>query len=207
MSALMELTDVSKTFRVGRPGARADLHAVSNVSLEVRRGETLAIVGESGCGKTTLGRMMLRLIQPSDGRVLFDGSDITNISRRLRRGLAKDIQIVFQDPYSALNPRMKVRDIIAEPLTNLGLPAAQIQARLEEVMATVQLPVAYADRYPHAFSGGQRQRIGIARALAVHPKLIVCDEAVSAARGQRRLNRQPSGKSLAGGVVPSITGR
>lgn len=180
MSTLLELRGVSKTFRVGRPGARADLQAVVDVSLDVRRGETLAIVGESGCGKTTLGRMMLRLIQPSGGSIRFDGAEITHISRRARRMLAKDIQIVFQDPYSSLNPRMKVRDIVAEPLTNLGLPAAETQARVEEVMETVQLPFAYADRYPHAFSGGQRQRIGIARALAVRPKLIVCDEAVSA---------------------------
>lgn len=180
MTALLELSGISKTFRVGRPGARADLQAVADVSLSVQQGETLAIVGESGCGKTTLGRVMLRLIAPTSGRLNFDGTDITGISRRDRRKLARDMQIVFQDPYSALNPRMKVRDIIAEPLTNLGLSSLEIRARVEEAMTTVRLPVAYADRHPHAFSGGQRQRIGIARAMAVRPKLIVCDEAVSA---------------------------
>lgn len=180
MTPLMELRDISKTFRVGPPGRRADLRAVAGVSLDVHQGETLAVVGESGCGKTTLGRLMLRLITPSGGTLTFAGQDITDLAPRARRALAKDIQIVFQDPYSSLNPRMKVGAIIAEPLTNTGMARSAIRARVAEVMETVQLPVEYADRHPHAFSGGQRQRIGIARALAVKPRLIVCDEAVSA---------------------------
>jgi len=180
MSALLELSGIFKTFRVANMGRQTDLHAVRDVGLQVHPGETLAIVGESGCGKTTLGRVMLRLIPSSRGTLRFDGVDITTISAAARRKLARDMQIVFQDPYSALNPRMKVGDIIAEPLVNLGMPQAEIRARVAEVMETVRLPVAYADRHPHAFSGGQRQRIGIARALAAKPRLIVCDEAVSA---------------------------
>lgn len=180
MSALLELSNIRKTFRVGNAGRQVDLHAVRDVNLEVNPGETLAIVGESGCGKTTLGRVILRLIPASSGTLRFDGNDITSISTAARRKLAGDMQIVFQDPYSALNPRMKVGDIIAEPLVNFGMPGAKIAERVAEVMETVRLPHAYADRYPHAFSGGQRQRIGIARALAVKPRLIVCDEAVSA---------------------------
>lgn len=180
MSALLELSGVTKTFRVGPVGRQVDLHAVRDVDLTVQPGETLAIVGESGCGKTTLGRVMLRLIASSSGTLRFDGADITNISAAARRKLASDMQIVFQDPYSALNPRMKVGEIIAEPLINLDMPRNTIRDRVAEVMETVRLPVTYADRHPHAFSGGQRQRIGIARALAVEPRLIVCDEAVSA---------------------------
>lgn len=176
----MELRGVTKTFRVGPVGRKVDLQAVRNVDLEVYPGETLAIVGESGCGKTTLGRVMLRLTGVSNGTLRFDGADITRISPAARRKLARDLQIVFQDPYSALNPRMKVGAIIAEPLVNLGLSKAEIRVRVAEVMETVRLPTAYSDRYPHAFSGGQRQRIGIARALAAKPRLIVCDEAVSA---------------------------
>lgn len=180
MTALLQLSGVSKTFRVGAAGRQIDLRAVRDVSLDVHPRETLAIVGESGCGKTTLGRVMLRLTPPSAGTLRFDGVDITNIDAKARRELARDMQIVFQDPYSALNPRMKVADIIAEPLVNLGLSRIQIRERVARVMETVRLPIAFADRYPHAFSGGQRQRIGIARALAVEPRLIVCDEAVSA---------------------------
>ena len=180
MSALLQLRGVGKTFRVGRTGARADLRAVADVDLDVYPGETLALVGESGCGKTTLGRVILRLTPPTTGTIHFDGQDITGLTPRARRALAKDMQIVFQDPYSALNPRMKVADIIAEPLVNLRWSRAEIRDRVAEVMETVRLPLDYADRHPHAFSGGQRQRIGIARALSVKPRLIVADEAVSA---------------------------
>ena len=181
MSALLELDGVGKSFEVAAGvGRKARLQAVSDVTLSVAPGETLAIVGESGCGKTTLGRMILRLIAPSTGTIRFDGRDITGLSARERRQLATGMQIVFQDPYSALNPRMKVGEIIAEPLSNTTMPRAEIRARVAEVMRIVRLPVEYADRHPHAFSGGQRQRIGIARALAVKPRLIVADEAVSA---------------------------
>ena len=177
---LLQLDALGKTFNVTSGARKAQLRAVSDVTLSVRPGETLAIVGESGCGKTTLGRLILRLISPSAGSIRFDGRDITQLSSRDRRRLSRELQIVFQDPYSALNPRMKVGEIIAEPLTNTDMPRREIRARVAEVMETVRLPVEYADRYPHAFSGGQRQRIGIARALAVKPRLIVCDEAVSA---------------------------
>lgn len=180
---ILRLEGLSKDFVVrksafGKP--LASLRAVSEVSLDAMPGETLGIVGESGCGKTTLGRMILRLTHPTGGHIEFLGRDITSIGQSEMRGLRREMQIVFQDPYSSLNPRMKVRDIIAEPLENYGASRAEITARVAEVMEIVKLPSAYADRYPHAFSGGQRQRIGIARALALKPKLIVCDEAVSA---------------------------
>ncbi len=173
---LLKLENISKRFRVGNK----ELAAVSDVSLDVAAGETLGIVGESGCGKSTLGRMILRLTDPSDGAIVFDGRDITRLSKRAMRPLRRDIQIVFQDPYASLNPRMKVGEIVAEPLVNIGMKRAEIAARVAEVLKVVGLPAESADRYPHAFSGGQRQRIGIARALAVKPRLIVCDEAVSA---------------------------
>ncbi|MCV0349233.1 MAG: ATP-binding cassette domain-containing protein [Nitratireductor sp.] len=173
---LLKLENISKRFRVGNK----ELAAVNDVSLDVAAGETLGIVGESGCGKSTLGRMILRLTDPSDGAIVFDGRDITRLSKRAMRPLRRDIQIVFQDPYASLNPRMKVGEIVAEPLVNIGMKRAEIAARVAEVLKVVGLPAESADRYPHAFSGGQRQRIGIARALAVKPRLIVCDEAVSA---------------------------
>jgi oligopeptide/dipeptide ABC transporter ATP-binding protein len=183
MTALLETADLRKHFVV-----RADvlgkatqvLRAVEDVSLTLAQGETLGIVGESGCGKTTLGRMVLRLLEPSAGAIRFDGRDITHLTQAELRPLRAAIQVVFQDPFSSLNPRLRVREIIGEPLRNLGWPRERIAARVAEVMAIVGLPAEYATRYPHAFSGGQRQRIGIARALAPSPRLIVCDEAVSA---------------------------
>jgi len=156
------------------------LRAVAEVDLTVLPGETLGIVGESGCGKTTLGRLMLRLLEPTAGQIHFGGRDITTLSQRQMRPLRRDIQVIFQDPYSSLNPRMRVDDIIGEPLRALGMKRAAIRARVAELLDIVKLPADAAARYPHAFSGGQRQRIGIARALAVRPKVIVCDEAVSA---------------------------
>jgi oligopeptide/dipeptide ABC transporter ATP-binding protein len=180
---LLSIRNLTRDFAVGGgvlSGKTLRLRALNDVSLDVRAGETLGIVGESGCGKSTLGRAILQLTPPTSGSIEFDGRDITRLRGRDLKALRQDIQIVFQDPYSSLNPRMRVRDIIAEPLGNFWTDRARIAARVAEVMAVVGLPVAYADRYPHEFSGGQRQRIGIARAIAIGPRLIVCDEAVSA---------------------------
>lgn len=180
---ILRIENVSKFFSVRGKGFMSKpqvLRAVNDVSLDVHAGETLGVVGESGCGKTTLGRMILRLSTPSEGRIFFDGKDITTLSAADMKAMRQDIQIIFQDPYSSLNPRMKVRDIIAEPLENFLTDRDEIDARVREAIEVVNLPWEYADRYPHEFSGGQRQRIGIARAIAIKPRLIVCDEAVSA---------------------------
>jgi peptide/nickel transport system ATP-binding protein len=174
---LLEISKLSMDFPARD---RRLLRAVAEVDLAVFPGETLGIVGESGCGKTTLGRLMLRLLEPTGGQIRFDGRDITALSQRQMRPLRREIQVIFQDPYSSLNPRMRVDNIIGEPLRALGVKRAEIRQRVAELLDIVKLPPDAASRYPHAFSGGQRQRIGIARALAVRPKLIVCDEAVSA---------------------------
>ena len=182
-AALLAVENLTRDFTVrtgGFSGAPARLRAVDGVNFAITTGETLGLVGESGCGKTTVGRMILRLIEPTDGRIVFDGADITHLSERALRPLRQQIQVVFQDPFSSLNPRLKVRDIVAEPLRNFGVGRREIEARVGEILEIVGLPAEYMDRYPHAFSGGQRQRIGIARALALRPRLIVCDEAVSA---------------------------
>jgi oligopeptide/dipeptide ABC transporter ATP-binding protein len=179
---LLELRGLTKDFSIGRSrGGAGVLRAVDNVSLSVEPGETVGIVGESGCGKSTLARLALRLLAPDAGRVLFDGRDITGLGERALRPLRRQFQVVFQDPYSSLNPRLKVRDIVAEPIENAGgMSRSAVIGRVTEVLAIVGLPASAMDRYPHAFSGGQRQRIGIARALAGGPRLVVCDEAVSA---------------------------
>jgi len=181
---LLEVRGLTKHFVASRSlfgAARSHVRAVDDLDLDLAPGETLGIVGESGCGKSTLGRLILRLIDPSAGTIRFKGRDVTGLAGADLRALRRDMQLVFQDPYASLNPRMTVADILAEPLALHGLvPAADRAARVGELLRLVGLSPAHARRYPHEFSGGQRQRIGIARALAVQPELIVCDEAVSA---------------------------
>lgn len=158
------------------------VHAVDGVSFGIAAGETLGMVGESGCGKSTTGRCILRLIEPSGGEVRFNGQDVTAMNAKALRELRRDMQIIFQDPFASLNPRMTVEAIVGEALTihQLTRSPAEYQARVVELLETVGLNADHMRRFPHEFSGGQRQRIGIARALAVSPKLIVCDEPVSA---------------------------
>jgi oligopeptide transport system ATP-binding protein len=162
------------------PKAVGSVRAVDDISFEIARGETLALVGESGCGKSTTGRLILRLMEPTGGGVHFKGSDIAKLGKAALRHMRRHMQIIFQDPYASLNPRMTVGQILAEPIQVHGIDGSSCAARVKELLEVVGLAPEHASRYPHQFSGGQRQRIGIARALAVNPDLIVCDEPVSA---------------------------
>ncbi len=184
MAALLEVEHLVKHFVAersvfGRP--TAFVKAVDGVSFHVEAGETLALVGESGCGKSTVSRLVLRLIEPDAGRIRFDGRDLLSLDTNELRAFRRKAQLIFQDPYASLNPRMTVNQILSEPLALHDLvPPADRRARVEELLRLVGLEPRFARRYPHEFSGGQRQRIAIARALAVEPKLIICDEPVSA---------------------------
>src|SRR5450755_2288986 len=185
MSApLLQVNDLKKHFPVrgGLFRRKAWVHAVDGVSFEVERGETLSLVGESGCGKSTVGRAILRLFDITAGQVVLDGQRIDDLSPAGLRSMRRRMQVVFQDPFSSLNPRLRVRDILAEPIRNFGLASsrADLDARIDALLDTVRLPREAARRWPHEFSGGQRQRIGIARALAAEPDLIICDEPLSA---------------------------
>ena len=180
---LLRVTDLVKYYRAGGLFARPapPVRAVDGVSFDIGRGETLGLVGESGCGKSTVGRTVLRLQEPTSGQAVFDGADVFALGRAELRRLRRRMQIVFQDPYGSLNPRMRIGSAVAEGIEIHGLaPRAEIPGRVAALLEEVGLDPTYARRYPHEFSGGQRQRIGIARALAVQPSFIVCDEPVSA---------------------------
>lgn len=176
---LIEVEGLKKYFNVGKGRV---LKAVDNISFSIREGETLGMVGESGCGKTTAGRTVLRLYEPTAGSVKYNGTDIYKLSGSKMKTMRRDMQMIFQDPYASLNPRFTVSDIIGEALDIHGLAGSRQERkkRIEELLDMVGLNHDHATRYPHEFSGGQRQRIGIARSLAVNPKFIVCDEPISA---------------------------
>ncbi|SFR68412.1 ABC transporter [Microbacterium azadirachtae] len=176
MTALLEVQDLVVEYGRGRKAFRA-LHGVS---IDVAPGECMGLVGESGSGKSTLGKAILGLAPVTSGGIRFDGRDVTALGRTERRALAADVQVVFQDPYGSLNPAMRIGEILTEPLLTSGLGAAESQRRVREMLDRVRLPEAAMDRYPSEFSGGQRQRVAIARALVRRPRLIVCDEPVSA---------------------------
>ncbi len=176
---LVEVRHLVKNF----PVENSDdvVQAVSDISFDILAGETLGLVGESGCGKSTVGRCLLRLHEPTTGEIRFEGRDIVGLPKEQMQSLRREMQIIFQDPYASLNPRLSIRSIIAEPLRIHKIGDRETQsAKVEDLLSKVGLDPKYADRYPHEFSGGQRQRIGIARALALNPKLIICDEPVSA---------------------------
>jgi peptide/nickel transport system ATP-binding protein len=176
---LLEVTDLRVAYP-GRGFRSRPVEVLHGVSLDIGAGETLGVVGESGSGKTTIGRAVLGLVKPSGGRIAFQGHDITHASAKDRRALSRDIQVVFQDPYTSLNPSLTIGDILSEPLVVQGATAKDARARIRTLLDQVGLPQDAAERLPREFSGGQRQRVAIARALAPEPKLIVCDEPVSA---------------------------
>ncbi|MBQ7156043.1 MAG: ATP-binding cassette domain-containing protein [Synergistaceae bacterium] len=173
---MLEVQNLSKYFAV----PAGVVHSVEDVSFSVERGETLGLVGESGCGKTTTGRTIIRIYEPTAGKIIFDGQDITSLTPREMLPFRKRMQMIFQDPYASLNPRMTVGDIVREPMVIHGIPKDEHSDRVAHLLRLVGLNSEQAGRYPHEFSGGQRQRIGIARALAVEPELIICDEPISA---------------------------
>ena len=177
-NVLLETKDLKKYFKT----PRGDLHAVDGFSIKIEEGKTFGIVGESGCGKSTLGRLVLRLIEPTAGEILYEGKNILSLNKSQTREMRKKIQIIFQDPYSSLNPRMSVFEIIAEPLRSFHVfkSAKELEKRIFELMDLTGIAERWAQAYPHELDGGRRQRIGIARALALNPRLIICDEPVSA---------------------------
>ncbi|MEF9945240.1 MAG: dipeptide ABC transporter ATP-binding protein [Lachnospiraceae bacterium] len=180
---LVSVQDVVKTFEANKGGfgKKKLVHAVNDVSFDIMPGETFSLVGESGCGKSTTGRLIDHLLVPDSGKIWFEDKDISNISQNEMRPLRADIQMIFQDPYGSLNPRMKIQDLIAEPLLiHTKMSSGERLKKVQELLEIVGLSAAHGERYPHEFSGGQRQRIGIARALTVQPKLIIADEPVSA---------------------------
>lgn len=184
MNPLVEIRDLVKVFpqKVGWFGKKLDVKALQGVSLSIKKGETLGLVGESGCGKSTLGRCLLKLIEPSSGQIFYDGNDLSQFDASQMKPYRRRMQIIFQDPYSSLNPRMTIGAILEEPLVihRLCESSQDRRDRVHQLLERVGLSREAADRYPHEFSGGQRQRVGIARALAVEPDFIVCDEPVSA---------------------------
>jgi len=177
MSTLLEVKNLKKYFRT----AQGMLHAVDDVSFKIEEGETLGVVGESGCGKSTLGRTMIHLLESTDGQILYQGKDVTHVNKKELHVLRQQMQIIFQDPYSSLNPRMTVRDTIAEPLyLSRNYKQEILDKEVDDLMDMVGIEKRLADSYPHELDGGRRQRVGIGRALSMHPKFIVCDEPVSA---------------------------
>lgn len=174
---LVEVKNLCKYFQISK---RETLKAVDDVSFYINKGETVSLVGESGCGKSTTGRCMIRLYNPTKGQVLYDGKDITKLSGEEQKQFCKKVQMIFQNPYSSLNPRMTVKEIVGEGMKQHGMSTKEVDEKVEELLRTVGLNKDHMSRFPHEFSGGQRQRIGIARALSVDPEFIICDEPISA---------------------------
>lgn len=174
---LVQVKHLCKYFKVGR---HAELKAVDDVSFDIYKGETVGLVGESGCGKSTTGRCMIRLYEPTKGEVIYDGKDITKLSKAEQKEFCQKVQMIFQNPYASLNSRMTVKEIVGEGLKQHGTPKNEIDKKVEALLETVGLNKDHMSRFPHEFSGGQRQRIGIARALSVDPEFIICDEPISA---------------------------
>ena len=180
---LVEVKNIKKYFPIRKGLLQREVghvHAVDDVTFAVSEGETLGLVGESGCGKSTLGRTIVRLLEPTEGNVVFQGRDISKLGNRSLRPLRREMQMIFQDPYASLNPRKRVGSIIGTPLKIHGVEKSKRRARVQELLEKVGLSPEHYNRFPHEFSGGQRQRIGVARALALNPKLVVADEPVSA---------------------------